>query len=471
MRGRALRWVITATFAAANVAAITAGCTASARRDVAPMGAPLPPARVAATAGTAVDAIVTKGSRSGEFEVAPYRGLRADDPRLATALREIAAAGPRAIEKVRDATGLEVRAGRGPLVVLDDGADVAPEGVVDVRLVDGVRRPVLRVSAAAVAASRFRAEDHVHPLVAEAAILTAAGEREPPDWVRLGVPVALAGETDRLVRERALGGTEVSLDETSLFASPRLAATARARALARIALGERPFLRFLEAILAGRGEEAALDAVGVDDVTFLDAAAGTEQARAARALADDPLWTALQRARAAVADGAFDRADSALSGWVARLTGPGPDAWAAADARLVLAEVALARNEPLAAASLLDEALSQPATLIRLPEARLARARAALLAGDEAGGGRRIAAWIRDFPHDARASDPLRALLGLSPEEIGDLLATDPARRTRLARGLGQAAGRRAGPALHALAQDADAGVRAAAVAGLARRK
>jgi hypothetical protein len=243
------------------------------------------------------------------------------------------------------------------VVVFD--ADAPREGDAGVRFVEGLRRPVVRVRPAALLAGTFRWDAHLGTLLARGAILAAAGERAPPDWIAEGAPVVVAGSFERLLHERALGGAQPVSMEAELFGDPpqgTLASAARAKALARIARTERPFVRFLDAVARGASEEAALAEVGVAGAEFLDAAAATERARAARGLAGDPLFAALVEARTAMARGDAATADAALARAGTSLAAPDANPWVVADARLVLAEVARSREEPAAARAALDAA-------------------------------------------------------------------------------------------------------------------
>lgn len=290
-------------------------------------------------------------------DVGPSAGPWTADPRWKSRVSEIDAAARAALQRIAAQTALAPQGARRPVVVFDAAAP--REGDAAVRFVEGVRRPVVRLRPAALLAGTFRTDAHLGALLARGAILAAAGERAPPDWVAEGVPVVVAGAFERLLHERALGGAQPVSAESALFGDPpagALASAARAKALARIARTERPFVRFLDAVARGASEEAALAEVGVAGAEFLDAAAATERARAARALAGDPLFAALVEARAAMARADAATADAALARAGTLLAAPDANPWVAADARLVLAEIARSRSEPAAVRAALDAA-------------------------------------------------------------------------------------------------------------------
>src|SRR6185295_13536152 len=114
--------------------------------------------------------------------------------------------------------------------------------------------------------------------------------------------------------------------------------------------------QFLASIFEGRSEDSALAALSVSSRDFLDAAAETETDRAVRTISEDPILPALRTARAALVLNEIDRADAALATVVGPIADTASDAGLAADARLCLAQMALARGETKNAATLLAAA-------------------------------------------------------------------------------------------------------------------
>jgi hypothetical protein len=325
----------------------------------------------ACAARAAPPAASERSAPAPAVEVRDRGGAWTADPRWAARVRDVETAAAAAAERLGTETGVAFGEGREPVVVFDEAAP--PEGDAAPRFVEGVRRPVLRVRPKALLAGEFSTPADVAPLVFEGAILVGAGDREPPPWIVHGVALVAAGSFDAALHRRALGGDDVRTREEELFAaaeSDRLAAGARAKALARCARTERPYTRLLQSVFSGHSEEAALAEVGIGATALLDAAAGTERSRAARAITDDPLLPGLRAARKALQTGDFARADAALAPFAGRLDDPALDAWIVADARLCLAEVALLRGETSNAKSSLDAAEAS-SKVARVREARV----------------------------------------------------------------------------------------------------
>jgi hypothetical protein len=307
-------------------------------------------------------------------EISNRGGAWTADPRWTDRVREFEDASAAAATWLGPDTGLAFHERRGPVVVFDEAAPA--DGDVAPRFVDGVRRPVIRVQPRALLAGEFRADADLAPLVLAGAIAAGAGDREPPAWMLHGIALVASGEFDSALRRRALSGDTLKVREEDLFgaaATDRLAAAARAKALARCSRSVHPFARVLDAVFRGRTEEAALAEVGIGSLAFLDAASGTERARAAEALAGDPLVPALRAARTALATGDIERADAALGPVGARLDEPSLDPWLVADARLCLAEIALLRGDTRNANASLDAALAS-SKVARVQQARILEA-------------------------------------------------------------------------------------------------
>jgi hypothetical protein len=267
--------------------------------------------------------------------------------------------------------GFPFDAGREPAIAFEESAPT--EGDVVVRFVEGVRRPVVRVQPRALRRGEFLVPDDLAPLAASAALLAAARERALPPWIVAGGGIVATGAFERRLHARALGGAELRVGESELFGNATddaLAAAARVKALLRIARGEHALTRFVAALLDGHDEDTALELVGVADRAFLDAAAGTERARAAAALAGDPALPGLAAAREALAAGDVGAANDAL----ARLdtSSAAADPWIAADVRLCRALIAVAKQDDAAAKSHFDAA--PPSRIVRARERRIVEA-------------------------------------------------------------------------------------------------
>jgi len=304
-------------------------------------------------------------------EVRDRGGAWTADPRWAARVAELEAASADAAGRLGPDTGLTFETGHEAVIVFDESApddgDAAP------RFDDGVRRPIIRVRPRALLSGEFAPRVDLAPLVMEGAIVMAAGERAPPPWIVRGVAIVAGDAFDAALHRRALTGDEVRVREDELFGAPasdRLAAAARAKALARCARSERPFARLLRALNSGKTEEAALAEIGIGSVALLDAAADTERARAARSLSNDPMLPLLRAARTALAAGDVGRADSALAPFAGVFDDPALDAWIVADARLCLAEIAVVRGETAKAKAALDAAVPS-SRVVRVRQARV----------------------------------------------------------------------------------------------------
>jgi hypothetical protein len=364
------------------------------------------------------------------------------------------------------ATGFAFDRGHEPLLVHDPAAPA--EGDVVVRFVDGVRRPVARLRPQALLSGEFAVENDLAPLMARAALLSAAADRAAPEWVVAGGAIVAGGAFERRVHARALAGPEPRSRESEIFGdaeSDALAAAARVEALLRIARGDRPLARFVSALAEGRDEEVALALVGVTNRTFLDAAAGTERARIAASIAADPGLPALVAARAALARDDLDAAQAALEGAPAA-----GDPWIAADVGLCRAMVAASRGDAANARALLDAA--PPARIVRVRERRVVE-------GCLAPQSQRVAvvrAVLADFPElPVACPGELATLLGVPAElrsartqTAGGIVSPDPLQRRASAVALAASQTPAAAAALRLLLADADAVVRNAALAGIA---
>ncbi len=422
-------------------------------------------------------AVVSIASTGGAVEVRPYDGDRSDDERLESLVRELTRVADDAAAVAASEAGLSFTEGRGPLVVLGDD-DVPRRGDVAVRLIDGVRRPVLRVPVTGLLSGTFLPAAHFAPMVIEAAVLSTAGDRTPPPWLTNGLAVELSGSFDRLLHERALGGPTLRVSANSLFPvddieDPLVAAT-RVRALERIARGDRPLARFVKERLSGAGEAAALDAVGVQGDVFLEAAAETERAEALDDLALGGPLGALAEARDALASDSPEGAALAAPVLKAALRDGDANEYVAAEARIVLAHVAFLRNDLKGAARHLQSASTPADALLRPAEARLLAARVTEAAGEAEQSSRLYRAFAADFPDHPAASQALLAV-GISeevaasaPGVASDVVSKDARVRARAAVALGEAGDPSAAPALREMIDDDDPDVRRLSLAALA---
>lgn len=401
-----------------------------------------------------------------ELSIAAYAGAFADDAAVRGFAAAFGAAASEVLPRLRDEAGLGFLPDRTPLVTLVDGATTPPQGGVVIRVVDGVRRPEIRVRAGAVAAGEFRPGDDAPPLLVEAALLATAGERAPPPWVREGVGVHLGGTLERRLLEIAVAHPGTSFPVEAL---EPLDAAFRTAALARIAVGERPIRRYLEALLAGADASAALASVGVGDVLFLDAAAETERDRAHRDIVADERLTALRAARRSVLAGEADAAEALL-----RMRGA-PDSEGRAgtpaveaEMRLVAAEAALVRGEGRAADDHIAAAFADAGALVRVRDARWLSVRAGEAQGDVEGTWGRLAAFTRWFPDDVRVAGAAGAL-GVDAAALRAIVAADPAERAAAATAVGGARVPGAVAVLRPALRDGHVAVRRASAAALGR--
>lgn len=306
------------------------------------------------------------------------------------------------------ATGFAFDRGREPLIAYDAAAPT--EGDVVLRFVDGVRRPVVRLQPQALLRGEFVMPDDLGPLAATASLLSAANERAVPAWVVAGGGIVCGGAFERRLHVRALGGIKVISRESDLFGSysdDPLAAAARVKALLRIARGERPLQRFAAALLDGHDEDTALALVGVADRAFLDAAAGTERARAASSIADDPelAWLATQRDK--LGRGEVDGSDAVADHASAATDGRNP--WIAADVSLQKALIALVTGDVGQARKHLDAA--PPSRVVRTQERRIVEALVA--PPQERAEATRV--LLEDWPRLATTQSVLRTLVMYPP--------------------------------------------------------
>jgi hypothetical protein len=350
-------------------------------------------------AGALAAACSTSAAESDARAVDASRAAQPRDARRLQRGAQIDAALRAALVQTRETTGLWLDPERRPLVEFDEAAPAA--GDVALRYVEGVRRAVIRLPEKGVSSGDFDAATDVAPLVARGTLFAAARERDVPPWVLEGVALVAAQAVDRQLHARVLESAPTP-DVERLFGRPDadpLAAAMRVRALVRAARVARPIPKLLEEILAGKSEDAAVAAVGIERREFLDAAEGTEQAKAAHAILDDPLFAPLSAARTALGADQVAAADTALAGVTTHLDDPAADPWLAADARLVLARIAVLRGETRAARAVLDLAKSS-GRVVRRREARMLEACVALLTGDAASAVRLLG------PQDAASADP-----------------------------------------------------------------
>lgn len=445
--------------AALVVAALSGAACANDRARVAPS-----PARDAAAAATQpgtqplADPLA---SLPADGPVVRYAGAFARDPAVIAFQTKAPALAAVATARLRDELDLRFVEGRGPRIVLVDGADAPARGVVSLRLIDGVRRPEIRVSAAAVASGELRAEDEVPGLLAEAAIHATSPERAPPAWLLEGVPPVFSKDTDRRVAALVLRSPTLRVAPGTL--AP-LAPAFRVAGLQRIGIGERVLARFLAARLGGAGDGAALREVGVGAEDFLDAAAETEAEQALERVAEDPAVRAVRRVRLAVLAGEIAAAEAALGApAVAEIADP----WVEAESRLVRAELAMLRDEAPAAAATLDDILQRRERVLRLADARFLRALCALRMGD-ATARVRAADFARTHLLDDRTAPILRDL-AVAVQDAIDLVSADAATRARAATRMGDAGVPSTAPYLGRSLSDGDAAVRRAVVVSLAK--
>ena len=418
------------------------------------------------------------GRRVGPIQFREYTGAAAADPRLAPAIARMAAIVDPTIVAAENRAGIAFLPDRDAVVMLSD-RPVPGGGDVNARLVDGIRRPVIRIEVRALLAEEFLPESHFRALIVEAAVVASAGDHVPPAWLRVGLGPVLTDTFDRLLHERALGGASVRSATTEIFPpapgnDDPLRAAAQVRALERIARGDRPLARFVAARLEGQSEVAALDAVGVQDTAFLEAAAETERDRALAGLAEGGPLQALADARLALDRGDPGKATTHVALIEAELAAGALSPWFEADSRLVLAEYALVVGDLVRARQLAAAALGAPTYLVRVREARLCEARAARANGDTRAASRLFRGYLTDFP-DAPGSDEARAALGVDEElaarlpGIASELSSENSKiRAKAAVRLGETGDPSVAEPLRRLTADEDSDVRRLAYAALA---
>ncbi len=402
-------------------------------------------------------------SRKPAAEPAPPRALdvrdvggawRAD-PRWSSRVREIDAAAPAALERIRAETGIAFNPGHGPIVEFDSAAPAS--GDASPRFVDGVRRPVVRIAPAPLLRGEFVVPQDLATLLARSASLSAAGERTPPAWTIDGASLVVAGSFDLELHRRALGGPAPRVREDELLGAATsadpLGAAARAKALLRCAQSQRPFVRLFAALASGKSEDAALAEVGIPRRDFLDAATETDRARAVAAVADDPLLPSLREARVDLLRGDVDRADAALARFAASPADVADDPWLAADARLCLAQIAMARGEEKNAKASLDAA-EQSSMVVRVRDARIVETWLAVKRG---AAGDVWSALVRDFPD--LTQERTLALLGVAadvaakfPGIAADAASLDAGRRGAAAKRIEQSGAKELAPLARLLA-------------------
>lgn len=407
--------------------------------------------------GTAPAGEILRAERS-EVEVAGYAGAFAAEPLVLAFPAEVLLVAPRTLAALRETTGLAFLPDRGPRVLLVDGTSVPPAGRVDLRVVDGLRRPEIRIRAGAVAAREFVVEDGLPPLLVEAAVVAAARERVPPGWVREGLALHLGGALEHRAFDAVLLRPGESLDTADVAA---LDPGFRAAALARIAVGERPFERYLARRLAGADETSSLREVGVEREAFLEAAAATERDRTLRALAEDERLVAVRAARAHLALGDADGAEARLGSAT-----EAPNGRIGSERRLVAAEISLARGEAAAAQAHVEQVLAADRVRVRRRDAMWLLARAAEAPGRTDDARRRLVAFARAFPDDPRTEAAARSL-GLDAAALRDTVAAEPAARAAAAAALGRAAAHGSFDAVRPLLLDGQPEVRRAAAAAV----
>jgi len=352
--------------------ALAAGCATS-PADTTPVGPP--PGLVQPEANT-------------PFVLRPYTGTARADPRLAGLLARLRKAGAKALVTAEDEAGLGFVPGRGPLVELSDSLPSEPGVRVTIRLVDGIRRPVVSLATRPFLAEKLTPEEHGAAALAEAALIATFGEREPPEWVRVGVPIALVGGLPRLLHERALRGRAMMLAQLVpvLDETDPITAAMRITTLRRIGRGERPLALLLAEFVRGASHRKALRAIGVEDPAFLEAAFETDRKKAWEAIASPAVLAAIS-ARA-VLDSGSKQAPAAgkILSALRRQEEEAASRWARAELWVLRGQVLLAEGKPRDALAALDRALERPPDVIRLDHARALRAAAAKAvgpAGDE----------------------------------------------------------------------------------------
>ncbi len=476
------------TWAALVLHVAACGSTAPQTEQGGP-GRDLPDAATAASGAKRTRVLAAR--HVGPVEFRAYDGAAAGDPRLPAAVDRLAEVVLPTLVAAEDRAGVTLQPSRDAVVMLIDvaphdatggtvgGTVGARRGNVNLRLVRGVRRPVIRISARALLAGEFVPAAHFPPLLVEAAVVASAGDRVAPAWLRSGLGPEITGTFERLLHERALGGGAVITAPELLFPSTPagddpLWAAARVRALSRIARGERPLARFVAARLEGRSELAALQLVGVQDAAFLEAATETEMDRALAALLAGGPLEALGKAREALRQGDPSRAAAHVA-LLDRELGAGTlSPWVTADARLTIAQYALVAGDLRRARALASSALAAPEQLVRVREARLCEARAARASGDQSASAMLFRAYLADFP-GAPGSDEALDSLGIDtelaarlPGIAGQLAAENPAERGRAAVRLGETGDAATAPPLRRLTADEDGDVRRLAYAALA---
>lgn len=391
-----------------------------------------------------------------------YDGTFARDRGVAAFRADASAAAARTAERLRTDAGISFLPGRAPRLRLVDDAD-APAGSVAVRIVDGVRRPEIVVRAVDAASGRFRATTDLPPLYAEAALLAASKDRVPPEWLRTGIGLHFGDALESQALRTALASGPRVRTDAAAFAA--LDGGFRAAALARIGQGERPFLRYLEARLAGRDETTSLREVGVEASEFLDAAAETERDRTLDDLRATEGLRTLGDVRARLEAGDVAGADAVFG--AARVGGEGDAAVVATERLLLRAEIALRRGEAQTAAQFLDEVFSSPVPPLRLVDARYLRAIADANLTDAAGPGGRNIDVLRWHADDARAP-MLAEALGLPFGSVVPSVHGSPDARAAAVQRIAAAKSSHATAFVRRSLRDGAATVRRSAVMGLA---
>jgi hypothetical protein len=414
----------------------------------------------------------------GPVDLRAYDGAAAGDPRLPAAIERLAAVVEPAVTAAEDRAGVAFLPGRDAVAILADSGPPAT-GDVNVRLVDGVRRPVIRVPVPALLSGEFVPEAHFASLLVEAAVIASAGDRVAPAWLRAGLGPEITGTSERVLHERALGGPVIRTGATALFPptpanDDPLRAAARVRALERIARGERALARFVSARMEGRSEAEALDLVGVQDIAFLEAATETERDRALAGLEAGGPLEALAAIRTALEQGDPGRATAEAAQVERELAAGGMSPWVETDARLTLAQHGLVVGNVVAARRRVGEALASGRYLVRLREARLCEARAARATGDLPAAYALYRAFLADFPEGEGSDEALEAL-GIDPALnarlpglAAEMISEDPKDRGRAAVRLGETGDPAVAEPLRRLTADPDADVRRLAYAALA---
>lgn len=420
--------------AAAMLAALAA-CRSSKPQDAAAAPAPKQPAAPVDAREQASDellaidpGIAREASTAGlPPDIRPYDGPSSSDPRWRRLTRQwIYSAYLVGEARAAERAGLTFLPERRPQIVFHDAAQ---EPAVDVamRLVDGVRRPVLRISAPALLRDYGPYFSWVSEAMVEAALRSAAGERAAPRELSQGLGLVLGDGFDQEVYRRAF--LEPSLPLIRGEGDPLLRALG-VMAIERIGTGATPLARYVRARLDGRPVDDALASIGIDGEEFLAAARETERERLAERLLRDPLLGPVLRARRALDAGNVAGAEAEMASVTDVKEIPDASDWSRDEANLVLAEIDLRRGR---AKEAWERARSAFYRVSHWREARILMYEAEAAVGDAERANIRHEDLVADYPELAASltpPPPLPSLDGFLSEDMRYAKRPPPRSRT-----------------------------------------